>query len=414
MKTDAFYRPLKQIANEFSVDCGKDCPLNKKCTKNITFEMVISMRESYFGIDGDGAPNDIQRKANFLNLLRTKSYKTENGKLIFTIDERKVKIVVFKYSYLKMCTAGFLRILGVINSAELSKAPGQIKRLMDGYLEGKSEEELLSKQNLKLDENQFFTALRGQAKAYILEVAEYFADAIPSLQSENTSTHIRVVPYKSVSDMFTEFEFHCDAANPPILENDRASYSTFLRAWNELHEEELVRLLGGKGGFQTCSICNNCLQIKKSSYCKKDLITVDVVRKISRMHLLQQQNERQHAENFIHACKSQYVGNQPVQAFVELDGQTVVTGNTPKLAKERNNTPNAVIENRNIGGRVVCGPIDKWISISTNNLIPGGANVMIEATKMAIEILAEMLAEHDIQMPRRLGVQYDNCGENKV
>ena len=222
------------------------------------------------------------------------------------------------------------------------------------------------------------------------------------------------MPYKSVSDVFTEYEFHCEAANPLILEADRASKSTFLRAWKELHEAELVRLLGGKGGFQTCAICSNCLKIKKSSYCKKDMITVEVVRKISRMHLLQQQNERQHAENVIHACKSRYIGNQPLQAFVELDGQTVVTGNTPKLAKERNNTQNSVIENRNIGGRVVCGPIDKWISISTNNLIPGGANVMIEATKMAIEILAEMLAEHDMAMPSELDVQYDNCGENKV
>ncbi len=111
---------------------------------------------------------------------------------------------------------------------------------------------------------------------------------------------VRFVPYKSVNDVFTEYEFQCDAADPPILKSNRASRTTFLRAWKELHEKDLVRLLGGKGGFQTCSIYNNFLQIKKSSYCKKDMVTVEVVRKISRMHLLQQQNERQHAENIIH------------------------------------------------------------------------------------------------------------------
>ena len=66
-----------------------------------------------------------------------------------------------------MCTAGFLRLLGVMNSPEMSKVPRQIKRLLEGYLDGKSEEELLSKTNAELDEGEFFTYLRGHATAYL-------------------------------------------------------------------------------------------------------------------------------------------------------------------------------------------------------------------------------------------------------
>lgn len=300
------------------------------------------------------------------------------------------------------------------NSTEISKAPGQWKRLLKGHCEGKGEFELLTKDKLELDVGESFTEKEGHASSYILEVAEYFSESLPAVPSENTGVYIRVVPYKSIKDLFVEYQYECDVSIPRVLESNRASYSTFIRAWNKLHDAELVKLQGGKGGFQTCAICNHCTEIKKSSECKKDRSTIEVIRKISRMHLLQQQTERQHAENVIRACKTMFVDEQPVEAFIDLDGQTVITGNTPKLSKNRSITLNNYIENRNIGARLVCGPIDCWISISTNNLIPGGANVMIDATKTAIEVLAEMLGEIDLITPKKINIQYDNCGENKV
>ena len=63
---------------------------------------------------------------------------------------------------------------------------------------------------------------------------------------------------------------------------------------------------------------------------------------------------------------------------------------------------------------MVCGPIDEYVSICTDITIPGGTNVMIEVTRMAIGILAEKLAAIGFVIPKNLGVQYDNCGENKV
>ena len=106
------------------------------------------------------------------------------------------------------------------------------------------------------------------------------------------------------------------------------------------------------------------------------------MKKLARLHLKQQATERQHAENFINLCKKMREGQRDM-ACIDIDPQSVWTGNTPKYQK-LNVKQNAVIENRNIGVHIVCGPIDEYISVCTNNLIPGGANVLIATTKFRI------------------------------
>ncbi len=123
-----------------------------------------------------------------------------------------------------------------------------------------------------------------------------------------------------------------------------------------------------------------------------------------------------HADNcFLEMCLSEYdEWENPKYALIDIDEQTFVTGNTPKWTKEAKSQQNNVIENRNIGVHMVCGPIDEYVSISTDITIPGGTNVTIEVTRMAIGILAEKLAAIGFVLLKNLGVQNDNCGENKV
>ena len=143
---------------------------------------------------------------------------------------------------------------------------------------------------------------------------------------------------------------------------------------------------------------------------------MDIIRALQRMHLKQQQIERQHCENWIHYAKTQYNElGEPTRWFVELDGMSVYKTMPPKLQKERkHNYPK--MENRLIGARIVCGPIDQYIAICTSDVIPGGANVLIEATRLAIEMLADKLAKPPtpFALPPRGGLNYDNSGENKV
>ena len=137
--------------------------------------------------------------------------------------------------------------------------------------------------------------------------------------------------------------------------------------------------------------------------------------KLNRLHILQQSTERQHAENFIHLSKLTQ-NDQPVMAYFDIDGQSTWAGNTPKLSKDRSTKLDFCVENRNIGARIVCGPIDEYISVCTNNLIPGGANILVEVTRFCIEYLAKRLAEIDenLVLPKKIGFNYDNSGENKV
>ena len=139
------------------------------------------------------------------------------------------------------------------------------------------------------------------------------------------------------------------------------------------------------------------------------------MRKIHRLHLQQQQIERQNAENQIWLSKSWYVDDQPALAYIGIDGQTNEATKAAKLQKGRKHN-HPTMENRNMGVRMVCGPIDEYISICTSDLIPGGANVLIECTRVATEILAAKLAKlpKPLVLPKKIGYNYDNCGENKV
>ena len=380
--------------------CKDSCCKQGTCTMYVSVKALFDTRIAYLGDANKPAPTDKERAEIIINLLKqTKS--SANGELIFIVGD----------GY-EVCTTGFLRLLGVLSDTDETYIPGQWKRLIKGFKSGESSVNLLSEKDIRMDATERASNLEMHATTFILHVSSYYSDTLPAVLSETSSTRIRQVPYRTVADLWHEYLFHCAAFNIPLA--NQASYSTFLRAFRKMHNDEIVKLLGGKGGFQTCSVCNQCLNIKKTSIYQKDQLTLDAVRKIVRLHLQQQQTERQHAENVVHQCKTSYdARGNPTDGYVDIDGQTVTTGDTPKYQKLRGERQNNTIENRNIGVHIVCGPIDKWISVSTDNTIPGGANVLIEVTRMAIEILAELLAVLGFTLPKTLHVQYDNCGENK-
>jgi len=188
-----------------------------------------------------------------------------------------------------------------------------------------------------------------------------------------------------------------------------------------MHEEGLVQLLGGKSGFNTCSICNELLTLKKKVARNRDPVSMEMIQKIHKLHLKLQQRERQHAEYFIGLAKTLYEDGLPSMFYVCLDGMTNETTKAPRVSKDRTHLVNKM-ECRNIGARIVCGPIDEYICICTPDYIPGGANVLIECTRVAIEILANKLADlkdnlgqpAPLPLPFKCGLNFDNCAENKV
>jgi hypothetical protein len=69
--------------------------------------------------------------------------------------------------------------------------------------------------------------------------------------------------------------------------------------------------------------------------------------------------------------------------------------------------------NRLIGVKVVCGPIDTHFLYSTDDLVSGGANIMIEVMRQCFKDLSVELEKINLEMPRNIFLQFDNCGENK-
>jgi hypothetical protein len=404
-KNAAFGMPFMAALDIICQPCNHLCPLSGFCTKNISATTIHDIRNKYFLPDGTPAPKDKERAIIILDYLR-KARKDNDNNLIFTVDKKEV------------CTTAFLRLLGVTSSVDMTKTPGQWQRLIKGFLAPPDDDEdddegnyLLSETDIKKDVVNEFTEKRGHAKAFINDIAAYFSDTIPAVTTEDGCTKTMVVPYRQIKDLFREYEFHCDASG--VGKEKRASYPTFVRATNSLRDDKVIKFLGGKSGFQTCSICNNTLAIKKSACCKRDTVTRDALLKISRLHLSQQACERQFAENLSLECEKIEDG-QPTKAHIDFDGQSTWAGNTPVFTRDRTSKADSVIENRNIGVRLVCGPIKEYISVCTNNLIPHGANVVVEVLKYSIEYLARRLKEHNMVLPKKIGVQGDNSGENKV
>lgn len=63
---------------------------------------------------------------------------------------------------------------------------------------------------------------------------------------------------------------------------------------------------------------------------------------------------------------------------------------------------------------MVCGPsIDEVFLFNIDDLVPGGANLMIEVLRQTIAELAQLLVNVGLNLPGSLSLQFDNCGENK-
>ena len=69
---------------------------------------------------------------------------------------------------------------------------------------------------------------------------------------------------------------------------------------------------------------------------------------------------------------------------------------------------------RVIGVEVYCGPINTVFLYTTDNMVSGGSNIMIEIQRQALIDLSRLLKDEGMNMPKEMILQFDNCGENKV
>ena len=93
---------------------------------------------------------------------------------------------------------------------------------------------------------------------------------------------------------------------------------------------------------------------------------------------------------------------------------TIMTCNTPKFGGKRKANVSKQIESRVIGVEVYCGPVKEVFFYYTDNLVSGGANIMVEVQRQALIDLEILLKEKNCILQDKMIFQFDNCGENKV
>ena len=102
------------------------------------------------------------------------------------------------------------------------------------------------------------TSKRQNASDYIKDLINiYFGETMPTKESANTQgeiKNIKILPYETVKALFLEYLFYCDIHR--ISEGERAGFSCFKAAYRAHWIKGDVRLLGSKGSFPTCEICN--------------------------------------------------------------------------------------------------------------------------------------------------------------
>ena len=301
--------------------CNENCGLNRECTRQINIVDLFTLRISFWGDLCDEAPHDSERATKLLEFLTKQTKKDSKGNLQFQVGSKYV------------CESSFLRLLGLMTGPNLSFAPSMYSRLKSGFLHGDTKKELIKKSNLKLDAEKAYSVKKGHAFAYINKIAKDYSDALPSVgTSENANVKARVIPYQGVDSFFDEYKYFCDTCDPPVDPETRAGRTVFRSVFNSLKESGFVKLLSSKHGFQTCSICNHCNSIISGGSGGRDPVIREVTQKLKRLHMQQQHNERMNADVIqMRAATEKDVTGQPQEIYIDIDGMTVRTGDTPLL-----------------------------------------------------------------------------------
>ena len=179
-------------------------------------------------------------------------------------------------------------------------------------------------------------------------------------------------------------------------------------------ERWVIKLMGCRGSFQTCDICNNCNGLLRDPSRHWTEEQRDVIVQFKMLHLMQQKAERDEMEiNKIKAL-SDFTDGVPNTIMLVIDGMTKYKGDTPKYGKRRSKG-DKTIESRIIGVEVYCGPVKEILVYTTDDLVCGGANIMIEVLRQALIDVKNLLLSKNISgNPKNLILQFDNCSENKV
>jgi hypothetical protein len=310
-----------------------------------------------------------------------------------------------------------LYILGYIDTPNASDANPQwimFKRMKLMLSRGETDDKPLQEAWVASQKGIRKSGKWMDAKSFINGlVMDYFGETLPTKEGatlDGEVKEIKILPYETVEQLHEEYAFEHEIQRRP--QKTFAKISLFRKVLDST--SKYVKLLRCKGSFPTCDVCNTALDMLRDTK-RWNKSQREIVLKFRRLHLKQQQTEREHLEQLKDRCrKLNSKTGMPVEAFFFTDAMTSSKGNTPKEGVKRKGKEGKTVLNRVFGTQVICGPVEFMMYSSVDQLQMGGANLAIEIQRLAIEKLSFELEKHNLLTPRIMHFQFDNCGENKV
>ena len=191
LKNFAFTRPQMNIARCSS----SECRFGGNCVGTTTMDDMQAMVNDFWDDEECEAPSSATRRLKLLTILRNSYRSNEDDFQFFAGCKEK--------NNRRVCEAGFLILLGIINSPIASKAPGQWKRLKKYVASGKDvagiEYKSVSEEKLMKAESK--SNKMKSALTFIEYFAKEFGDTIPGAEGNNiyislTYKHIILFLYK--------------------------------------------------------------------------------------------------------------------------------------------------------------------------------------------------------------------------
>jgi hypothetical protein len=255
--------------------CNSFCGFGGNCVGQTTIYEMAALVIDFWDESDCEAPSSQTRRLKVLKILRS-AFKANDGTFQFFAgckekDNRRV------------CEAGFLILLGISNSPNASKAPGQWKRMKKYISSGKDAAGIEYKS--QAEEKLMKAESKGNKMKSALTFIEYFAqefgDTIPGAEGNEViipltitnnnklmfhilggGKNVYVAPFVDLKSFWEEYcAYHAHQQTPP---SDVAALSTFCAAFNVLSETKGIKKLKAKGTFNTCEICNNASDLLKN------------------------------------------------------------------------------------------------------------------------------------------------------
>lgn len=278
LKENAFATPLMALSK---LRCTKSCEYDGLCMCRTSLSAIFALRLSFWGEENAPPPTSGQRRESILNILRD-AYSINEKKLTFSVTDEHAS-----GGHIIVCELAFLQIVGLTVKSTLHEAPRQWRRCVASIRLGCVQ----SKDEYKLTDKPKFSNALG----YIRYITDKIAETTPYGLSDGPQ--VKIVPYEDVRQFFSEYTTHCTSVN--VDRTERALEATFRKALLSMPH---IRLIGCKGSFHTCELCNNANELLRDPTKRFTREQRDVFQRYKHIHLKQQQRERETLEENKHLC----------------------------------------------------------------------------------------------------------------